>query len=54
MGVAFDVVKLSFVDFLQYAKRLTLELKQQLLFDFAVTKQLWTVIPDPVHRNEPE
>jgi hypothetical protein len=36
MGLAFDVVNRSFAD--QYAKKETLELKQQLLFDFAATK----------------
>ena len=38
MGLAVDFAKLSLADFEQYAKKLTLELKQQLLFDFAVTK----------------
>jgi hypothetical protein len=37
MGLAFAVAKLSFADFEQPAKRLTLELKQELLFDFAAT-----------------
>jgi hypothetical protein len=49
MGLAFDVANRSFAD--QYAKRETLELKQQLLFDFAITKQLWPFIPDTVHER---
>jgi hypothetical protein len=36
MGMASDVS--SFADFEQYAKKETLKLKQQLLFDFAATK----------------
>ena len=51
MGLAFDVANYSFADFDQYAKKETLELKQQLLFDFVVTKQLWTFIPDTVHQR---
>jgi hypothetical protein len=35
----------------QCAKKETLELKQQLLFNFAVTKQLRTFIPDTVHQR---
>ena len=38
MGVAFEVAKRSSADFEQYAKKVTLELKQQLLFDFAAAK----------------
>jgi hypothetical protein len=38
MGLAFDVLNYSFADFDQYAKKVTLELKQQLLFDFEATK----------------
>ena len=49
MGLAFDVANRSFAD--QYAKKETLELKQQLLFDFAITKQLWPFIPDTVHQR---
>ena len=36
MGLAFDVANRAFAD--QYTKKETLELKQQLLFDFAATK----------------
>jgi hypothetical protein len=49
MGLAFDVANRSFAD--QYAKKETLKLKQQLLFDFAITKQLWPFIPDTVHQR---
>jgi hypothetical protein len=35
MGLAFDVANRSFAD--QYAKKETLELKQQLSFDFAIS-----------------
>jgi hypothetical protein len=51
MGLAFDVANRSFAK--QYAKKetLDLELKQQLLFDFAAFKQLWPFIPDSVHQR---
>ena len=49
MGLAFDVAIRSFAD--HYAKKRTLELKQQLLLDFAATKQLRPFIPDTVHQK---
>lgn len=52
MGLVFDVTKLSFADCDPIGKKETLELKQQLLLDFAVTKQLRTFILDTVHQGD--
>ena len=51
MRLDFDVANHSFADFDPYAKKETLELKQQLLFDFGIAKQLWPLIPDTVHQR---